>query len=960
MRKIIGGLCLFMFLRVGLAQVQPEEQLFVPWNVDSMGNVSYTLDPEGRVGPQNFRVNGDNVYLLDQHQRVIHHYVSGHLADRLPVPRSARDFIIQPDGEYAYLADNGIIIYRNGKMAASIRQSGPLPIIQKIKQFQNEIVAINHDGSVSKITNQRLSKAVSPGIPTCDLKKESRSRATVTLLDENGDRTETINLDIPGHNLGSFGLVGVDKYDRLFLNLDLIIREIPLKVQREVWIVKSSGEHAGTITIPPHCYAKMWNDLRLDEDGILYHMLSSDDGIHIIKWDLSRENSTIFEAVYPEKFQRYLHYNEAIQEESPALEKKSPLSKLSAVVTRSEALAIAETYVVHGWTATAANITNGLITDPDGVELWTPEWVQLGTNYKVPYKWGGFNTIPQFDQGLSDGKSAGDRATSGVSSYAVGVDCSGFVSRCWKLTSHYSTRSMDVDVSWDNVDGPITTLLDSWDIIKPGDAIHKHGHVILAVSNLGDGSILAVEAAGSKTDWRVNYTNRTYSEIADYSPREYINMIGPYIPMAQPVLLTTIDNDIHASFSWNLGSQENISGIRVEYSEDGENWISLLGDSLIAADITNVDYEWSDGPGFIRVKSINNEGDADIESLPSDTYGFYTAPVADGKVLIVDGFDRRGSWSLPYHAFAQWMGADLAALGISFETVANEALTAGAVQLSDYRAVYWILGDESTDDETFSDVEQDLVEDYLENGGQLFVSGSEIAWDLDYEGSAADKSFFLQYLHADYDKDDAGIYNVIGTEDGIFAGLTFEFDDGSGGIYEEDYPDQISPKLGAAACLEYSSGNAAAIQYEGAFLDGSTPGKLVYFGFPWETITDRQQRRTILKIISQWFGFDCMDTAPDHPPLPATATLSHGYPNPFNSRVTFKLMIPGNDPFEGYIYNSRGQIVRKINHYGNKQKEYLLTWDGCNAYGQSVASGCYLLQVVCGDQVLTEKMVLLK
>ncbi|HDP67041.1 MAG TPA: T9SS type A sorting domain-containing protein [Candidatus Marinimicrobia bacterium] len=960
MRRNISGLFFLLLLRIGLAQIQPEELLFIPWNIDSLGNVSYTFDPEGRVGPQNFQVDGDNVYLLDQHQRVIHHYVAGQLADRLPVTRAARDFVIPSGGDYACLADNGINIYKNRKMTESIRQTGPLPIIQKIKQIQNEIIAVNHDGSVSKIANQRLSKATSPGMPTYDLKKESRSRATVTLFDESGNRTGTINLDIPGNNLGSFGLVGVDKYDRLFLNLDLIIQEIPLKVQREVWIVKSSGEHVGKITIPPHCYAKMWNDLRLDEKGILYHMLSSNDGIHIFKWDLSRVSATSFEGIYPEKYQRYRHYNEVIPAEPESPEKKSPLHKPNSTVTRSEALAIADTYVMHGWAATAANITNGLITDPNGVELWTPEWVQPGTNYKIPYKWGGFNTIPQFDQGLSDGKSAGDRATSGVSSYAVGVDCSGFVSRCWKLTSHYSTRSMDVDVSWDNIDGPITTLLDSWDNIKPGDAIHKHGHVILAVSNMGDGSILAVEAAGSKTDWRVNYTNRPYSEIVDYSPREYINMIGPGIVIAQPVLLTTLDNDTQVSFSWNLDSEENISGIRLEYSEDGESWNSLLGDSLIAADITSIDYEWSDGPVFIRAKSINNEEDEEIESLPSDTYGFYTTPGDNGKVLIVDGFDRRGSWNLPYHHFARWMGADLASLGVSFETVANEALTAGAVQLSDYRAVYWILGDESTEDETFSTAEQALVADYLENGGQLFVSGSEIAWDLDNKGSSTDKAFFLNYLRAGYVQDDADDHSVSGSAGGIFTGLAFDFDNGNDGIYEEDYPDVIMPKLDAVTCLEYSAGKAAAIQYEGVFSNGSAPGKLVYFGFPWETITSPLTRKAVLKNISEWFGFDCLNIDRDNLPVPARAKLSHGYPNPFNSRVTFKLMVPGKNAFEGYIYNSRGQIVRKINHYGNKQNEYFLTWDGCNAYGQTVASGCYLLQVVCGDQVLTEKIILLK
>lgn len=51
---------------------------------------------------------------------------------------------------------------------------------------------------------------------------------------------------------------------------------------------------------------------------------------------------------------------------------------------------------------------------------------------------------------------------------------------------------------------------------------------------------------------------------------------------------------------------------------------------------------------------------------------------------------------------------------------------------------------------------------YLEQGGCLFISGSEIGWDLSNKGSAADKAFYNNYLKAVYVADDAGVETVVG------------------------------------------------------------------------------------------------------------------------------------------------------------------------------------------------------
>ena len=59
-----------------------------------------------------------------------------------------------------------------------------------------------------------------------------------------------------------------------------------------------------------------------------------------------------------------------------------------------------------------------------------------------------------------------------------------------------------------------------------------------------------------------------------------------------------------------------------------------------------------------------------------------------------------------------------------------------------------MLGDESYLDATFDRDEQVIVKNYLQNGGRLFVSGSEVGYDLANLGNSYDQFFFSDFLKA--------------------------------------------------------------------------------------------------------------------------------------------------------------------------------------------------------------------
>jgi hypothetical protein len=159
---------------------------------------------------------------------------------------------------------------------------------------------------------------------------------------------------------------------------------------------------------------------------------------------------------------------------------------LAGPLTRAEVLSTAASFAEHRWQPTAQNVRHG--KDSEGVLVSTPDastgnpdlWKAGEPSVGVPYKWGGFDSLESFNRGVRAGKGAGDlysaekRRLGGkaVSGSCVGLDCSGFISRCWRLAEKQSTSSLA------GMCVKLRTLGD----LKPGDVLNTAGgHVVLFV-----------------------------------------------------------------------------------------------------------------------------------------------------------------------------------------------------------------------------------------------------------------------------------------------------------------------------------------------------------------------------------------------------------------------------------------------------------------------------------------------
>lgn len=249
---------------------------------------------------------------------------------------------------------------------------------------------------------------------------------------------------------------------------------------------------------------------------------------------------------------------------------------------------------------------------------------------------------------------------------------------------------------------------------------------------------------------------------------------------------------------------------------------------------------------YVRITATNGAGWSD----PSDVLGGRSAFVAP-SVLIVDGNDR---WDLQWenaagtgHDFVVAHGEALGAR--TFESVANEAVIDGTVDLLDYDAVLWMSGEESTEDSAFDGAEQGLVADAVAGGTALLVSGSEVGWDLSALGEPADQAFFSGVLHAGYDTDDAGTFSAEPIAGGLFDGVG-ELGFYTPGTEEAAYPDVLVPGPGGVAALGYvgGTGGTAAVAYD----DGIE--RVVLLGFPFETIDDAPTRALVMERVLAWFG----------------------------------------------------------------------------------------------------------
>ncbi|MGB2869513.1 MAG: T9SS type A sorting domain-containing protein [Bacteroidota bacterium] len=447
----------------------------------------------------------------------------------------------------------------------------------------------------------------------------------------------------------------------------------------------------------------------------------------------------------------------------------------------------------------------------------------------------------------------------------------------------------------------------------------------------------------------------------------------PSIPVLRSVEVDTAGAMV---VTWKQNLEADLKGYRLSYAPNPSTWKFVAAESTLLKNSTSLTIispqqfaEPTTGFRFlIRLQAADTVTPPNV-SPASDVYLISNthwaagdgAPSA-GRVLIVDGFDRfggSGSWSQPTHSLAS--AYTILPNDLDVGSAANETVADGSIDLKKYRMVFWILGDESTFDRTFTSAEQTKVKDYLENGGKLFVTGSEVGWDLGRTHSASepgDLSFYNNYLKASYVYDGTPtMTTATGVAGQMFEGYTFSF----GQVFPEDYPDDINPLNGSVAALTYNATRdgvnprIAAVVYRGLFGGGAKEGAVVYLSFPFESMTSQLQRSTLLGRVMIYFGYIPTSVADEKTAQPTDWSLLQNYPNPFNPGTVIVYRLPQVSFVHLKVYDVLGRVVGVLAEGLESPGVHRVVFDG-----RRVASGIYFYRLDVGGRVETRRMQLIK
>ncbi|HPG35722.1 MAG TPA: hypothetical protein PLG63_05240 [bacterium] len=276
---------------------------------------------------------------------------------------------------------------------------------------------------------------------------------------------------------------------------------------------------------------------------------------------------------------------------------------------RGEAILIGDTFVREHWSCSAANTTGASQSCPSGYS----SYYSVGNYIGVPYKWGGFDSIAQFRDKISQGYGAGSYSSDGVLACVTGVDCSGYVSRCWEQTTKYGTSTIQ----------GISYELGSTGEMKKGDAFNKAGtHIVMLAYYHRDGSPVIMEAAGG-----------------DYRKAVFRKVTWSYLNGYVPIRFDSISEDTNVTGT--VSNPEIIDSFPYFHSGNTRNMNSLEIDSYSAKPET-----METGPEVIYQFTVSTSGTVDIsvtdnqsEGIDNDIHLLTTLNV-DGSGMATDALAR--------------------------------------------------------------------------------------------------------------------------------------------------------------------------------------------------------------------------------------------------------------------------------------------------------------------------------
>jgi hypothetical protein len=420
--------------------------------------------------------------------------------------------------------------------------------------------------------------------------------------------------------------------------------------------------------------------------------------------------------------------------------------------------------------------------------------------------------------------------------------------------------------------------------------------------------------------------------------RNVNDTLGIYFRVRAPQMVTGVVKDrvtnapikadlsftVRGDFGHNFSAQTSTDSLTGEYS-------ILLFDTLFSIEV------------FPEVPYPMTYRDSAL--VIADTfYGFDF--LIDPATLLLVNRDLNGQYSRYYRE-------NLDSLGVTYvDWVVQDQGLPPFAQMDEFgtRTIIWFSGDNTVN--TLSPEEQDSLISFLNGGGNLFLTGQNIAEELN--GSP----LLSNYVRCDFDSN---------TTENIMLGVGGDPIGGGINIYiiGGEPNNQISqevlvPLAGADSVFTYIQGGAGAVKYSsGAY-------KTVLFGFGFEALNavgTFASRLVVLERVLNWFGIST-EVEEENRKLGIKNLELRIFPNPFSHKVNIYVMGAQAHRCTGAqeikIYDVAGRAVRSLSIPHSKFPIPNYSWDGRDEKGRLLPAGVYFVRVMSGEFEKTKKILKIK
>ena len=110
-----------------------------------------------------------------------------------------------------------------------------------------------------------------------------------------------------------------------------------------------------------------------------------------------------------------------------------------------------------------------------------------------------------------------------------------------------------------------------------------------------------------------------------------------------------------------------------------------------------------------------------------------------------------------------------------------------------------------------------------------------------------------------------------------------------------------------------------------------------------------------VQIIVEGFG-----GTPETPDIPLSTGIKNIFPNPFNpsTTISYQLKSPARVTLE--VFNARGQLVNSFSREHSAPGNYTMPFNGTDLRGRQLSSGVYQVRMSAGNDISTQRVVLMK